>query len=130
MASNHVSTVGFHEAKTMSESKNHHKINVDLIRLGIFGKNAIDAKELNAVILIQAVGANLTFYLMKKPTEDIYYMTEMNHIRFPTSLNELKGIYGFIDDICEIINVFSRECIDQVINETSTYRLSMSSPLI
>lgn len=34
--------VGFNETKRISASKNHYKVNVDLLRLGIFGKNAID----------------------------------------------------------------------------------------
>ncbi|KAG0739790.1 hypothetical protein G6F57_010685 [Rhizopus arrhizus] len=124
ISTNQMSTDGFMEAKKISEPKNHNKINIDLIRLGIFGKNAIDTKGL------QAVGTNLTFYLMKKPTEDIYSMTELDHIRFPTSLNELKGLYGYIDNICDIMNAFSKECSNPVLKEAIMHRSSMMSPLL
>jgi hypothetical protein len=92
--------------------------------LGIVGKNAIDTKGL------QAVGTNLTFYLMKRPTENIYSMTELDHIRFPTSLNELKGIHGYIDNICDIMNAFSKECSNPVLKEAIMHRSSMISPLL
>jgi hypothetical protein len=48
--------IGFVEAKQLNEAGNHYKINMDLIRLGVFSKNAIDINKLSGVLAIQAVG--------------------------------------------------------------------------
>ncbi|KAL4216042.1 hypothetical protein AB4K20DRAFT_1877010 [Rhizopus microsporus] len=54
------------EAKPISIAHHTSKINIDLIRLGLMGKNAIDVYNLKSAFLIQAVGMNLTFYLLQK----------------------------------------------------------------
>lgn len=89
LSTNKKATVGFMEMKKIAESKNHSKINIDLLLLGVFGKIAIETSCLKSMILIQAVGTHLTFYLMMRPTEDIYLMAELDHIMFPMSINEL-----------------------------------------
>ncbi|PHZ15583.1 uncharacterized protein RHIMIDRAFT_272848 [Rhizopus microsporus ATCC 52813] len=127
---NTITPIGFLEAKKVAESKNHSKVNADLLRLGVFGKNVIDTKSLRSVILIQAVGKNLTFYLMSNPTEDIYLMTELDHIKFPLSVNELQGTYDYLDNICDVLYIFSRECANPDLNEAILHRGSIRLPLI
>ena len=45
--------VCFAEVKTLADRTNHYKLNLDLYRLGIFSKNAIDVNDLNSVLAIQ-----------------------------------------------------------------------------
>lgn len=94
------------EAKKIAESKNHRKANADLLLLDVFDKSAIETNCLKLMILIQAVDTHLTFYLMTRPTEDIYLMTELDHIKLPMPINELQGIYGYLDNLCDILFVF------------------------
>ncbi|EIE86255.1 hypothetical protein RO3G_10966 [Rhizopus delemar RA 99-880] len=56
-------SVGFVEVKPLCDSRSVHKINLDLYRLGIFCKNAIDKNGLKCAMAVQAVGANITFLL-------------------------------------------------------------------
>ncbi|KAF7732365.1 hypothetical protein EC973_005261 [Apophysomyces ossiformis] len=49
-------TLGFGEVKCHGESKNHYAIAKDLVRLGIFTKNAIDIGKLKGVLSFQAIG--------------------------------------------------------------------------
>lgn len=44
-------------------------------------------------------------------------MTEIDHIRFPFSLNELPQLLGYIDRLYDILNVFEELCILPVENE-------------
>ncbi|RCH88919.1 hypothetical protein CU097_004113, partial [Rhizopus azygosporus] len=53
---NEEKSVCFAEVKTLADRTNHYKLNVDLYRLGIFSKDAIDVNNLNSVLAIQAVG--------------------------------------------------------------------------
>ncbi|ORE07932.1 hypothetical protein BCV72DRAFT_225821 [Rhizopus microsporus var. microsporus] len=40
----------------MTTGNNHNKVNLDLVRLGVFCKNALDVHESQGKIAIQAVG--------------------------------------------------------------------------
>lgn len=52
-------TIGFMEVKPISVAHHTSKVNIDLIRLGLMGKNAINVYSLKSIFLIQAVGMNL-----------------------------------------------------------------------
>lgn len=57
-------TIGYMEAKAELESKNHETCMQDLVRLAIFGKNAIDIYNLKNTLLLQAIRSSFTFYLL------------------------------------------------------------------
>lgn len=46
----------FASLKTLADRTNHCELNLDLYRLGIFSKDAIDVSNLNSVLAVQAVG--------------------------------------------------------------------------
>ncbi|ORE15803.1 hypothetical protein BCV71DRAFT_157812, partial [Rhizopus microsporus] len=55
-------TIGFIEVKPpLSDAAAKCKINLDVYRLGVFCKNAIDAHNLKCAMAVQAVGTNITF---------------------------------------------------------------------
>ncbi|KAI9468268.1 MAG: hypothetical protein EXX96DRAFT_493017 [Benjaminiella poitrasii] len=122
-------TIGFMETKTISISHQTSKINIDLIRLGLMGKNAIDVYNLKSVLLIQAVGMNLTFYLFQKKTVDDYMMVELDHLAFPQSLVDLPSLIGNMDRVVRLLDIFKRECfiVQPTQNET---RPTVRSPLM
>ncbi|CAO3612316.1 unnamed protein product [Mucor hiemalis] len=84
------------------------KFNVDLIRLGLMGKNAIDVHSLKSVFLVQAVGINLTFYLLEKKLGDIYQMVEVDHLAFPQSLEGVPSLIRNLDGVNKTIDIFKR----------------------
>jgi hypothetical protein len=49
-------TIGYVEVKTIDYATNHHKINVDLYRLGVFGKTALYKYNLNKSFQVMAIG--------------------------------------------------------------------------
>lgn len=53
---NREKNVGFTEVKPAVDRRNHYKVNLDLYRLSIFSKEAIDTNKLSGVLSIQAVG--------------------------------------------------------------------------
>lgn len=48
--------VGFTEVKPAVDKRNHYKVNLDLYRLAMFSKEAIDNNKLSGTLAIQAVG--------------------------------------------------------------------------
>lgn len=54
-----------------------------------FCNNDIDVYGVREIVLIQAVGTALTSYLMKNVIVDVYYIVELDHIKFLASLYEL-----------------------------------------
>ncbi|KAI7900591.1 uncharacterized protein BX663DRAFT_516945 [Cokeromyces recurvatus] len=106
-------SLGFIEVKPLKEANNHYKMNMDLIRLSVFSKNAMDKHKLRNVMTIQAIGTNLTFYLMQHFVGGLYIMVELDHLRFPTSINELELLVGFLDRILNLMAVFKEHCAEQ-----------------
>jgi hypothetical protein len=49
-------TIGYVEVKTIDYTTNHHKINVDLHRLGTFGKTALSRYSLDKTFQVMAIG--------------------------------------------------------------------------
>ncbi|CEG68054.1 hypothetical protein RMATCC62417_04386 [Rhizopus microsporus] len=133
---NEEKSVCFAEVKTLADRTNHYKLNLDLYRLGIFSKDAIDVNNLNSVLAIQAVGSYLTFYLTQLKNDGLYLMVELDHLRFPMSLNELPQLIGYVDRLYDILNVFEEFCMLPAVKERpsskkrETMKLSILSPLI
>jgi hypothetical protein len=48
--------IGYGEVKPLSTANNHHLVNWDLVRLGMFGKNAIDVNKLAGCLSMHIVG--------------------------------------------------------------------------
>ncbi|KAI9273256.1 hypothetical protein EDC94DRAFT_644529 [Helicostylum pulchrum] len=59
-------TVGYMEAKAEARNSGKEVCMLDFVRLGVFGKNAVDFYKLQGTLLVQAIGPCLTFYLLQK----------------------------------------------------------------
>lgn len=94
------------EVKPFNAALNHKKVNVDLVRLGVFGKNALDTHHSQNVMAIQAVGMNMTFYLVQRTASKLYTMFELEHIRFPTSIDNMTMMFGLMDKMMGIVKIF------------------------
>ncbi|KAG1045025.1 hypothetical protein G6F43_011359 [Rhizopus delemar] len=118
-------SVGFVEVKPLCQSKFIQKINLDLYRLGIFCKNAIHANRLKMTMAAQAVGNNITFYIVQN-FNGVCTMTEIWHQRFPASIAELPSFLGFFDEFLDVVAIFFTGCVNNNICTENTYH----SPVI
>ncbi|SAM09775.1 hypothetical protein [Absidia glauca] len=103
-------TFGFGEVKSHSETKNHHAVSMDLIRLSVFSKNATDLGNLKGVLSFQAIGNQVTFYITKLLSDGLYVMLEIGHIEVPRSLRELASYLAHLDDVLNLVHAFHNEC--------------------
>ncbi|KAI7877015.1 hypothetical protein K492DRAFT_181198 [Lichtheimia hyalospora FSU 10163] len=76
---------------------------VDFVRIGVFGKDAIDQHKLNKVILFQAIGCKITFYVEALYDEGVYLLAELCQITLPTSLQEVPN---FLDDLGKLLDIY------------------------
>ncbi|CAO3591617.1 unnamed protein product [Absidia cylindrospora] len=111
---------GFGEVKSGTESKNHYALSRDLIRLGVFSQNAIDAANLKGVLSFQAIGNQVTFFITKLVADGLYIMVEIGFIDVPCSLRELASYTVHLNDVLNIINAFYGECGDSTTPEERT----------
>ncbi|KAG1458805.1 hypothetical protein G6F46_006001 [Rhizopus delemar] len=102
--------LGFSEVKTTKYAKDSHKLNADLYRLGVFSKNTINANHLAGALSIQITGTSIAFFLTEKKREGLYLMTELDVIKFPTTLKEIPQLLGYVDNLCDILHVFHTKC--------------------
>ncbi|KAG1491402.1 hypothetical protein G6F49_011975 [Rhizopus delemar] len=125
-------TIGFFEAKPASQKKDAKRIQYDLVRLGVFGKNAIDIHQLGSSFLVQAVGTKMSFYMLQKKTSDIYTMVELDTLTFPSTVNEIPAIFGYINRIAKIVGIFNdiAKVIVPVQDDEGEVRQSLRSPII
>lgn len=117
------------EAKPKSVANRTSKINVELIRLGLMGKIAIDGHSLKSVFLVQAVGMNITFHLLQKKSTDVYQMVEIDHLAFPQSREEVRSLIGNFDKVVRIIDIFKMERFT-IQSTQNQVRSTVRSPLL
>ncbi|CAO3607412.1 unnamed protein product [Cunninghamella blakesleeana] len=103
-------SIGYGEVKQQSEASNHHSINKDLIRLGIFSKNSIDINNVKGVLSMHIVGQNITFYLTKLLYDGLYTMIELTNFNLPLSIDDLPGYLTNLDKVKNVLHVFNNEC--------------------
>ncbi len=70
-------SLGFGEAKVAQPNTNNNDLCHDLLRLGIFCKEAIDTHHWNACLAFQIHGFTIVFYLMRFRHDGIYTMYEI-----------------------------------------------------
>lgn len=105
-------TIGYLEAKPVTESKSWKKLTVDLVRLGLFAKNSIDTYNSNSVMIAQAIGADITFYLAEKKGEDVYLMLELHTITIPLTVEQMQAFYNqeSMNKLLDIFVIFDTRC--------------------
>ncbi|CEI89846.1 hypothetical protein RMCBS344292_04190 [Rhizopus microsporus] len=60
---------------------------------------------------IQAVGMNMTFYIVQRTTEELYTMFELEHIRCPSLTDEMTMMFGLMDKVMDIVQIFRTYCV-------------------
>ncbi|KAI8084068.1 uncharacterized protein B0P05DRAFT_452067, partial [Gilbertella persicaria] len=102
--------VGFGEVKRQSMAGNHYLVNWDLLRLAVFGKNAIDGNKLSGNLAIHVVGPYITFYLIKLHADGLYIMTELARLQCPMSVMEVPAYLTNFSRLKNVIHIFENLC--------------------
>ncbi|KAI9009417.1 hypothetical protein BC832DRAFT_538548 [Gaertneriomyces semiglobifer] len=103
---------GFGEVKPTGCKDDTYMLNLDLIRIGRFGKQCVDsltkAGVINPVVpLFQAVGQNICFYGIFLLADGIYVMAEIGKVVIPLCAKELLR---FVDEVHTLV-VFRNMCM-------------------
>ncbi|KAI8877495.1 hypothetical protein K501DRAFT_337389 [Backusella circina FSU 941] len=105
-ASNH----DYGEAKSASQGGNSYSICRDLLRVGIFCKNALDTHNMEGVLGLQVIGRMITFYVLVLPSTGLYVMYELEKIKIPSCLDDLTKLIVDMPHVCRVLDTFNRIC--------------------
>ncbi|KAG2216353.1 hypothetical protein INT45_006303 [Circinella minor] len=103
----------FGEVKPDEHAKDNYLLAKDLSRLCVFGKDSIDKDHMYATMLFQAVGHSITFYASALVADGTYVVIELETIKFPESLKELKLFGGSLNGIINVLNCFEKCNVDK-----------------
>ncbi|KAI8060626.1 uncharacterized protein B0P05DRAFT_477782, partial [Gilbertella persicaria] len=101
---------GFGEVKRQSMAGNHYSVNWDLLRLAVFGKNAINGNKLSGNLAIHVVGPYITFYLIKLHADGLYIMTELARLQCPMSVMEVPAYLTNFSRLENVVHTFENLC--------------------
>ncbi|ORX45498.1 hypothetical protein DM01DRAFT_252186 [Hesseltinella vesiculosa] len=82
-------SIGFGEVKAGNDSTNKHSVCMDVVRLGIACKRAIDQAHLAGCIAFLVNGFHLSFFMVRKEQHRFYTMTEIASLAIAPSLSDL-----------------------------------------
>ncbi|KAG2227548.1 hypothetical protein INT45_002233, partial [Circinella minor] len=103
----------FGEVKPDEHAKDNYLLAKDLLRLCVFGKDSVDKDHMYATMLFQAVGHFITFYAFALVADGTYVVIELETIKFPESLKELKLFGGSLNGIINVLNCFEKCNVDK-----------------
>lgn len=105
--------VGFGEVKPGNSSTTKHSLCMDILRLGIVSKRAIDKWQLNGCLAFMVNGFNISFFLVRKQHKHLYTMTEIGAMTVASSLSELHSFASLknLDLLSKIGHCFWTFCI-------------------
>ncbi|KAI7868471.1 hypothetical protein BDF14DRAFT_1724538, partial [Spinellus fusiger] len=85
----------------------------DFYRTAVFCKDAIEKFQLKSTLGFQAVGKNISFFVMSLHFNKLYTFTELylKFILIPQRQRDLLNIIGHIEDLLFITNIVSSVCI-------------------
>ncbi|ORY89573.1 hypothetical protein BCR43DRAFT_448264, partial [Syncephalastrum racemosum] len=106
--------IGYLEVKSPKEAGNHNACNNDLLRLGLFCRQAIEKYRLRACLAIHVVGFFVNFYLMEPQADGLYLFTEIAHHYFPRSVEDLLQFVTSANKLKCVVHVLKTRCIIDV----------------
>ncbi|CAO3641339.1 unnamed protein product [Mucor fragilis] len=93
--------VAFGEAKLPTAS--HILLVKDLLRIAMFSKDSIDTNSLSSIISFQAVGKQVSFYIMQLKEDGLYIILELYALELPSCINDLMKFSLIVDDLLAVI---------------------------
>jgi hypothetical protein len=101
---------GFGEIKCHGEADNKHAIGKDLLRLGIFAKNAIDTHNLDSILVFQAIGRRVFFYIVTLENAVMYVIFEIGEVEAPARLLGLACYIEQINVLLDMLYIYDQLC--------------------
>ncbi|KAI7855509.1 hypothetical protein BDC45DRAFT_427545, partial [Circinella umbellata] len=93
----------FGEIKSADNVDENDLLAKDLLRLGVFGKDAIDTDSMEGVMLYQAVGkSHHHFYGISLVSDGLYLMFEFERITIPRSVKDVYNITSFLNSLMAV----------------------------
>ncbi|KAG1472033.1 hypothetical protein G6F56_001780 [Rhizopus delemar] len=80
---------GFVEVKADYQKNNAHQTHGDLLRLALFASNGYDEYNTECILVLQAVGLNITAYDFTQHASGASVMFELMKVQCPASLHDL-----------------------------------------
>ncbi|RCH81573.1 hypothetical protein CU098_002751 [Rhizopus stolonifer] len=104
--------VGFGQVKPGNSSTTKHSVSLDILRLGITSKRAIDKWKLNSCFGFMINGFDLTFFITKKQHENCYTMLEIAQFTYASSLSNLHSFLSMmnLNKLTKVGRCFWNEC--------------------
>ncbi|SAL95180.1 hypothetical protein [Absidia glauca] len=102
---------GYGEAKPTARDNDHYLVCVDLVKVAILSKEALNGQRLDGVLGIQIVGRTLMFYVLLLPTEGIYTLLQLAEVKIPDSLQNLSHLVMDVSNILTVMDIFDRLCV-------------------
>ncbi|KAG2228683.1 hypothetical protein INT48_005376 [Thamnidium elegans] len=116
--------VGFGEVKPGNSSTTKHSVCMDILRLGIASKRAIDKWHLSGCLAFMINGFYISFFVVRKQHKHLYTMTEIGAMTAASSLSELHSFASLknLDMLSNIGHCFWNHCnaTDTIPNVEST----------
>ncbi|KAG1176011.1 hypothetical protein G6F70_006106 [Rhizopus microsporus] len=105
---------GFVEVKADYQKNNTHQTHGDLLRLALFASNGYDEYNTECILVLQAIGLNITAYGFTQHASGASVMFELMKVQCPVSLhdlpppfcmqlNKLRMLQQFYDNYCSEI---------------------------
>ncbi|KAI9004817.1 hypothetical protein CLU79DRAFT_841232 [Phycomyces nitens] len=98
-------SLGFGEVKSEKHATDTALLAIDLTRIAVFSKHAIDKSNVNCVL-----GTSIVLYACKLQDHGIYVFGELVKIKVPDSLETLPGFISCLSDIYRVIHVYYTHC--------------------
>ncbi|KAI9271708.1 hypothetical protein BDA99DRAFT_433479 [Phascolomyces articulosus] len=104
--------VGFGEVKPGNSSTTKHSVSLDVLRLGIASKRAIDKWKLNSCLGFMINGFDLTFFITKKQHKNCYTMLDIAQFTYASSLSNLHSFVSLmnLNKLTKVGRCFWNEC--------------------
>ncbi|KAI9020956.1 hypothetical protein CLU79DRAFT_703594 [Phycomyces nitens] len=102
---------GYGEAKPASRDSDHYLVCMDLVRVAVLSKEALNEQSLDGVLGIQIVGRTLMFYVLLLPEEGVYTLLKLAEVKIPDSLQSLSHLVMDVSNILSVMDVFDRLCV-------------------
>ncbi|ORE07518.1 hypothetical protein BCV72DRAFT_290231 [Rhizopus microsporus var. microsporus] len=104
--------VGFGEVKPGNSSTTKHSLCMNILRLGIASKRAIDKWHLNGCLAFMIDGFYISFFLVRKQHEHLYTMAEIAAMTVASSLGDLHTFASLknLDTLSKVSRYFWNHC--------------------
>ncbi|ORE02242.1 hypothetical protein BCV72DRAFT_252576 [Rhizopus microsporus var. microsporus] len=98
-------------AKPAARDGDHYLVCIDLVRMTVLSKEALNKQCLDGVLGIQIVGRTLMFYVLLLPAEGIYTLLQLAEVKIPDSLQSPSYLVMDVSNTLSMIGVFDRLCV-------------------